>query len=431
MRVQTVSLDHKPMHLSEQMRVNDYRKYSVHNPPSQFYLLACLLKQWQAAQRNSLAQRTTSEALKEWTGSAISSGLIVRSWQTIGTMVVIGTGAMRLDVFMPLAVWLVAVTWFASICILGLSKRWETRSEDAVLYRFQQMAVGLLVGTLAWGLDSYLALPWHEAYRALVMQASASSETIARHVQDHHRTPAQFYEAATPLLPAYLSYFALLFGGVRWWRLSDKVRKHRFSLTAVVFALVISFFFTNFLYFPIHFAAQSLGVLPSRCSYLRSGEAFNAIQLNLFNHKCKVLPMTSATNQNRIAAGLVLAGFLLGAAGCNDQVACRSIELETAQAATADTNHFSINLAAYKEDQAADSTLESKELVPDETQSESAEQSQAKAEVEPQAFEETAKPDNESTVEGEAESAANVSNWPRPTASKRSPDGLRQKMISQ
>ncbi len=248
-----------PMHLSEQMKAQQESPpfpKPIGPPPRLSF------KQWQAAQRNALAQRPAVIRWREWTGSAVTSGLICSVLAVLASMFVIGTNKMPIDTFLPLAVWSSAIVWTASVLLMALSKRWESRAEDGMLYRFQQMAVGLAVGLLAWNLDSYLSLPWHEAYQSFMLSSNASPEVIAKHISEHHRVPpTQFFDMGRPLLPAYLSFFALMFGGIRWWRLSDRVRKHRFSLAAVVFAVAITFFFTNLLYFPVHFAVAMAAAL--------------------------------------------------------------------------------------------------------------------------------------------------------------------------
>jgi eukaryotic-like serine/threonine-protein kinase len=212
-------------------------------------------KQWQAAQRVALSKRSNGERIAEWSGSMFTSGIVCTILATIGTMIAMATTGLSLNTILPMMVWLTAVVWVGSSAILGLNKLWEGRPEDGWLYRVQQMGVGLAIGVFAWGLDHYLSLPWLESYRALVVHDSAATATeIAHRISEQHRVPKQFFDNGQPLLPAYLSFFALLFGGIRWWRLGDRVRKHRFSMTSVIFAVIIGFFFTHFLYFPIHYA---------------------------------------------------------------------------------------------------------------------------------------------------------------------------------
>lgn len=251
-------------HLADQMRAADepapYYAHRAQKPPAPPVKLP--FRQWQAAQRNALAQRSIAVRWSEWTGSAFTSGLLCLTLGVVASLAMVASNMMSVDSFLPIAVWMVTIVWTSAIALLGLNKIWEGRPEDGWLFRFQQLTVGLLVGTLAWSLDSYLALPWHDAYRAFVMDdSSASAQAIADYVRDHHRAPDHFFDAGQPLLPAYLSFFALLFGGIRWWRLGDRIRKHRFSLVSVVFSVVLSFFLTTLLYFPTPFAIAFAGSL--------------------------------------------------------------------------------------------------------------------------------------------------------------------------
>jgi serine/threonine protein kinase len=261
--VTTIGKGSIQQHLSEQMRsAGEAEAYGQKvqkqpaNPPKLPF------RQWQAAQRNSLAQRSGVARWSEWTGSVFTSGLVCLTLGVVACLAAVATNIMSLESFMPLAVWMSTIVWASSVALLGLNKVWEGRSEDKWLFRFQQLVVGLLIGAVAWSLDSYLELPWHDAYRSFVMDdADASPQKIASYVQDHYRAPERFYEAGKPLLPAYLSFFALLFGGIRWWRLGDRVRKHRFSLVSIVFAVILSFFLTAILYFPPYFAIAFAGSL--------------------------------------------------------------------------------------------------------------------------------------------------------------------------
>ncbi len=219
-------------------------------------------KKWQAAQRHVLAGRSAWDRLAEWTGSVVAAGLTTTVLAIIGCLIVLATGTLPLETFLPLSVWLASVIWASSAVILLLSKLWEGRTEDWIGFRFTQMTLGLAVGLFAYGMDSYLSVPWNDAYRSLVLHdAEATNSRIVEHIQATQHTFKGFFDAGRPMLPAYLSFFAVLFGAIRWWRLADRVRKHRLSIASTVLAVVLCFFITNFLYFPTHWAAALAGSL--------------------------------------------------------------------------------------------------------------------------------------------------------------------------
>ena len=68
-------------------------------------------------------------------------------------------------------------------------------------------------------------------------------------LQSH--TANQFLLLGIPVFPAYLIYFAGLFGILRWWKQTDPVRKTRLSMLNVTLCLIWAIIFSHLLNVPL------------------------------------------------------------------------------------------------------------------------------------------------------------------------------------
>ncbi|MFO0923142.1 MAG: serine/threonine-protein kinase [Pirellulales bacterium] len=203
-------------------------------------------RQWQAAQRRKLAQRTGSMRWYETTSSFLSATGVLSVLAVIGGLVAMGTDSLQQPGLISVAVWCGAVTLLGTWTILFLGKGWETREEDRAIFRFKQLTAGLLIGAIAYGLSQFLMVPWDavSGENSFIAQAAEEADIVID-FEDKFDNNARhwkgFYdEQKSPLLPAFVSYFALLFGGLRWWRQADSVRKSRFSYGGVLLAVIVA-----------------------------------------------------------------------------------------------------------------------------------------------------------------------------------------------
>ncbi|MDZ4849834.1 MAG: serine/threonine-protein kinase [Pirellulaceae bacterium] len=195
-------------------------------------------QEWQAKQRTLLEAKPFANRWFEWTRSTLTAtgalgvmslgGFLVAltkhdTWLIGPELVAVGT-------------WTVAMTLLGSWAILFFAKLWENRSEDTLVYRFVMMAIGLGLGGMAWALSEFLMVPWDDV--------SA--------VRSTHRAFdwKWFYQGSIPQLPAFLAYFGLLFGAIRWWRQADVLRRHRFSIFSVLWTVLIASLISGLVYFP-------------------------------------------------------------------------------------------------------------------------------------------------------------------------------------
>jgi len=113
----------------------------------------------------------------------------------------------------------VAMCW----AVLIPAKIWTNRRGDSWVRRIIMMGLGLGVGAAGLWLDGWaVRLPDVESVRS-----HAAGGVL----------PAAFPTGADlPNVAAYLSYFALACFALRWWKLADRNRPHRFSFAPVLAA---------------------------------------------------------------------------------------------------------------------------------------------------------------------------------------------------
>jgi hypothetical protein len=108
----------------------------------------------------------------------------------------------------------VAACW----AVLIPAKLWSVRRGDSWVRRVIMMGLGVLVGLGALWLDGWMP-------QRLLSDLSAGPPSSATS-----------FGATLPNMAGYLSYFALGFFALRWWKLADRRRPHRFSLAPILCA---------------------------------------------------------------------------------------------------------------------------------------------------------------------------------------------------
>ena len=128
------------------------------------------------------------------------------------------------------------LTVAASWAILIPAKFWSGQPGDSALHRTIMMLLGVLVGGKALWLDG-----WNLASLPIESSEATSSGTL----------PFAIFRDREGLAMAagYLSYFGLAFFALRWWKMADRLRSHRFSLVPILaagfWALALLFVWPN------------------------------------------------------------------------------------------------------------------------------------------------------------------------------------------
>jgi serine/threonine protein kinase len=108
--------------------------------------------------------------------------------------------------------------------VLIPAKFWAYRRGDSWYRRVIMMTLGLLIGFGALWLDGWIPnLPAREA-----VDTGSRASFLPRDIA--------LLRSGTPNMAGYLIYFALAFFALRWWKLADPRRPHRFSFAPVLAA---------------------------------------------------------------------------------------------------------------------------------------------------------------------------------------------------
>ena len=120
-----------------------------------------------------------------------------------------------------------------SVCacwiILTSGKIWETNQGEAWLRRGVMALLGLVIGIAGWTAADFFGITL-----SLQNQAAVNEFT-------------DFQISGIPVIPAYLIFFIVLFGSLRWWYQVDPVRKSRLSLWTVGLCFVWAVVFSHVL----------------------------------------------------------------------------------------------------------------------------------------------------------------------------------------
>lgn len=149
----------------------------------------------------------TAELCGSMALSAMLAGLFITLWTklaNLGELTQIGTGF-----FLT-----VAVCW----AVLIPAKIWDGRPGDSSVRRAVMLVLGLLVGLGAMWLDGW-TLPQQNLEDGVIMVGDM---------------PMLGDGDSLTVAAGYLSYFGLSLFALRWWRLADRTRAHRFSLAPIL-----------------------------------------------------------------------------------------------------------------------------------------------------------------------------------------------------
>src|SRR5437867_5779512 len=129
------------------------------------------------------------------------------------------------------------LTLAASWAVILPAKLWTTRMDDFWRRRVALMCVGVGIGVLALWLEGYeLPSLFAQEARADQVPANTVSARPAEGTRSWYNGGLLVRGQDVPVAACYLAYFGLSFFVVRWWKMADRRRSHRFSFYAVFMA---------------------------------------------------------------------------------------------------------------------------------------------------------------------------------------------------
>ena len=185
------------------------------------------------AAREAIRRKPFSERVAELSGSMLFSGMI----SAVLCLVFLLIEGDKLDGNMPgwsLYTWLTVSSVAGSWILLTLGKFWEGNDGDHFRRRFVMLIAGLAFGAAAFGASQ------------LLMVDVQDQDRMTAHAFSDDQVAALYSTDGSPLLAAYLIYFAGLFVILRWWAQADPLRRTRLSLWAtgvcVLWAWIVHMF---------------------------------------------------------------------------------------------------------------------------------------------------------------------------------------------
>ncbi len=121
------------------------------------------------------------------------------------------------------------ISVFACWVVLTTGKMWELTRGEVWLRRVAMAVIGLGIGIAGWTAADFYRIPLSD------LNHIPSTEL------------AEFQISGIPVIPAYLLFFIVLFGALRWWYQVDPLRKTRLSLWTVGLCFVWAVVFSHVL----------------------------------------------------------------------------------------------------------------------------------------------------------------------------------------
>jgi len=188
-----------------------------------------------AVVREAMRKKPVGERVAELSGSMLMAA-VISAVLVLVFMVLHGEALDGSVGGWSLYAWLAISAIAGSWILLTLGKFWEGSDGDHFRRRFVMLLAGLAIGGAAFGASQVL------------MVSPLDQDQFTVHAFSDDPMVSGWYAAdGSPLLPAYLTYFASLFVVLRWWTQTDPLRKTRLSRWAtalcVLWAWIVHMFF--------------------------------------------------------------------------------------------------------------------------------------------------------------------------------------------
>jgi hypothetical protein len=204
------------------------------------------LRLWQQQQRDAMGREGGWTRLYAATRAMTFAGFIAGILTFGGGFLTMSHGQIDSSHWLGGIAWLGLMTTLTSWVVIIFSRRWESRTEDSIVFRFALMTAGLFLGAASFQLSEYLMIPWEQL--SSLEHAEAEIEVFDGAI---NRGWKGFYDAdGVPVLAGHMAYFASLMWILRWWRQSDILRKKRFSIWTVLWSVTLAALVQGIFYFP-------------------------------------------------------------------------------------------------------------------------------------------------------------------------------------
>ena len=203
------------------------------------------IRNWQSEKRTSLKQQGFWTRSHETTRSWAVSGIAMAVISVCGGMLTLARSEGNATPLVSGIAWAGIMTLAMTWTMLFLARRWESKAEDSVVFRFVQLSAGVLLGIGSYSLSEFLMVPWSDIASTQNFVVINDGNTM------WNKSWKGFYDQdSMPLLAGHIAYFAGLMWIVRWWRQSDILRKNRFSVWAIAWSVAMAALVQGLFYFP-------------------------------------------------------------------------------------------------------------------------------------------------------------------------------------
>ena len=182
--------------------------------------------------RDHLKRRPTSDKLADLTGGWLCGSIVVAALGIL-SLAIIGIDMVGIEQWSAYT-WTVLLSSGGVWGLIACGQRWQGTA-GTLARRLPQLGLGLAMGGAAFAAgDFFDAQLTNEYFVSMPRGLQLDS----------------WYRGGEPLLPAYLAYFGGLLFSIRWWKLVDPLRTHRFSLFAALICGVAAWVTSMVVYFP-------------------------------------------------------------------------------------------------------------------------------------------------------------------------------------
>ena len=191
---------------------------------------------WRNAARQQLRERTRRHRLRTLIGSMLLAALVAGVASALATPMLLGN--VEATELATLGIWLAVVATLGSWGVLITNALTETSVEDHAPRRGLQLAFGIALGLVAFGLaDSFdLRLPFLDDLTSQKQGNFLDEAFDIDLYQDVERSESSFM--VPPIASAV--YFGLLFLVIRWWRSAEYIRSRRIGFMSIFGTVVLA-----------------------------------------------------------------------------------------------------------------------------------------------------------------------------------------------